>query len=227
MFKTNWPNYLGAAVILILVLLAEGSGSLARAATIDKIEIEAGGKKIAIIGSCFGQSAAVRILSATSSEPFYTAGSPCRDHKFDFQDDLSYWKLPPGPYRVRIYDDNGPLTSPSSEETFSLDQIPPEAQANSNEPVTIETPYQTLDEGTEQAPNHSEVDMVQAPGFLSRIIAAIVDWFKSAIVMIKELVAEKITTPEICLGETCLIENQLKELLGKNQISSTTTEFIK
>ncbi len=228
MVKINWKNYLGAAAILVLVL--GGGGSLARAATIEKIEIESGSKKIKIIGSCLDQNAAVHIFSATSSESFYTAGSLCRDNKFYFQDDLGYWKLPPGAYRVRVVDENSPLTHLAPEETFSIENAPPETQTNS---ITTETPYQTLGDGAGQASSHSEVDLAQvdkeagladAPGFLSRIINAIADWFKSAIVMIKELVAEKITTPKICLGETCLMESQLKELLGKNQISSISTE---
>jgi len=47
--------------------------------------------------------------------------------------------------------------------------------------------------------------------------------------MIKELVVEKVSTPELCLGSTCIVEDQLKDLLGgkeKNEASAPEPEIL-
>ena len=62
-------------------------------------------------------------------------------------------------------------------------------------------------------------------GLFTQIINFLLEWLKSAMVMIKELVAEKVITPELCLGETCIIEGQLKDLLGgKQKIEASVNE---
>jgi len=185
----------------------------ARAVTIEKFELEPAGKKIKIAGSCLDGPLAVRIFPAAASQPLYTAGAKCQDNKFDFADDLGYWQIPAGDYRLKIAD---------SEAEFKIESL--EMAAPLAAPEIIESSSSTSEE---QPPAESSGEPDSFTEFLAKIIAALLDWFKEAAIKIKELMVDKITTPELCLGETCLMESQLKELLGKNQISSTSTEFIK
>ncbi|MDO8467267.1 MAG: hypothetical protein Q7S83_03975 [bacterium] len=57
--------------------------------------------------------------------------------------------------------------------------------------------------------------------FIQKIIEAITDWLKTAVVTIKELVVDKLTSKEVntdklCVGATCITENQLQALLNQN-----------
>ena len=132
MLKSNWKIYLALAVILIL--LSNGKGFLARAATIEKTEIDLN-TKIKVTGACNGGVLNVRIFSTTSSQPFYTAGADCHENKFEFKDDLGYWKIPDGDYSVAVIgkDDD----SHSSAATFTIQSFaPPVSDANIIESVT-------------------------------------------------------------------------------------------
>src|SRR3989344_1993243 len=111
MFKINWKIYLALAIIIILP--ASGRSLLARAATIEKTEIYAN-KKIEINGSCQDGVLNVQIFSATSSQPFYTAGADCNENKFEFKDDLGYWKISDGDYSIAIMGKDESLVSSST-----------------------------------------------------------------------------------------------------------------
>ncbi len=188
----------------------------ARAATIEKTEIDSN-KKIEINGSCKDGVLNVQIFSATSSRPFYTAGADCKENKFEFKDDLGYWKFPDGDYSIAVVGKNDNLNN-SSAVTFKIQSAaPPTAEENIVEPaVDLENSSVVVQEN-DAVSDQSVILASQPDGLFAQIINFLVEWFKNAVVMIKELVVEKVTTPELCLGTTCIIEDQLKDLLGEKQ----------
>jgi len=201
-----------------------------RAATIEKMEIDSN-KKIEINGSCKDGVLNVQILSATSSLPFYTAGADCHENKFKFKDDLGYWKIPDGDYSVSIIgkDYNAHLSAA----TFKIQSVaPPASEENivefasnpsSAEEGIVEPPLFKAGAGGGQGETSDQPVILesQPDGLFAQIINFLMEWFKSAVVMIKELVVEKVSTPELCLGSTCIIEDQLKDLLGGKEKNKT------
>lgn len=185
-------------------------------------------KKIKIIGVCNGDVLSVQIFSATSSQPFYTAGADCWENKFEFKDDLGYWKIPDGDYSVAIIgkDDNF-VNSSTAMFTIQSAALPVSGE-NIVEP-TINLENNSVGGQENTAAKTEIINQEEAPdGLFAQVINFLVEWFKSAIVMIKELIAEKVSTPELCLGETCIVEDQLKDLLGgpltpASIINATTT----
>jgi hypothetical protein len=221
MFKSNWKIYF--ALTVIIILLVSGKGLLAQAATIEKIEIDSN-KKIKITGACNGGVLNTQIFSATSSQPFYTAGANCHENKFEFEDNLGYWKIPDGDYSIAVIDKDDNLVN-SSAATFTIQSVVPLASdASIIEPaIDLENNPSVISENDTaniEITNQGEA----SDGLFAQIINFLVEWFKSAIVMIKELVVEKVTTPELCLGNTCIIEDQLKGLLGGPLIPSSISD---
>lgn len=204
------------SLVLLLILLASGRGLLARAAMIEKIEIDLD-KRIMVTGACNNSALNVRIFSATSGQPFYTAGADCQENKFEFRDDLGYWKILDGDYSIAITDKDDNLVNSSTAMFKIQSAAPPASDANivepaidlENNPVVISENDATNIEITSQGET--------SDGLFAQIINFLVEWFKSAVVMIKELVVEKVSTPELCLGKTCIIEDQLQDLLGGKQ----------
>lgn len=214
MFKSNWKIYF--ALTVILTLLSSGRGLLARAATIEKTELDSN-KKIKITGTCNDSILKVQIFSATSSQPFYTAGADCDANKFEFQDDLGYWQISDGDYSIAIMGEDDSLVN-SSTAVFKIQSATlPASDENIIEPV-VDLENSSVGGEENDAAKIEIVNQEEAPDNLfAQIINFLVEWFKSAIVIIKELVVEKVTTPELCLGKTCIIEDQLKDLLGGKQ----------
>lgn len=214
----------------IIILLASGRGLLARAATIEKIEIDLD-KRITVMGICNSGVLNVQIFSASSSQPFYTAGAVCQENKFEFQDDLGYWKIPDGDYSVAILGKDENFVN-SSTATFTIQSVvPPASDANIVEPaIDLENSSVSVQENEEAPTTPTPLlgqEGISTPpeGLFAQIINFLVEWFKSAVIMIKELVVEKISTPELCLGKTCIIEDQLKDLLGgKQKIEASAPE---
>ncbi len=224
--KSNWKIYL--ALVVILSLLSNGKGFLARAATIEKIEIGLN-KKISVTGACNGDILNVQIFSTTSSQPFYTAGADCDENKFEFKDSLGYWNISDGEYKVMIFDKDNNMASSSNTAAFKIDsEIRPAIDTNTAEQAVTTEGEEVKIESTDQKAEIADqtADSEKIPnGIFTEIINAIIDWLKSAIVMIKELVVEKVTTPELCLGGTCITEDQLKNLLGsKQKIEASVSE---
>lgn len=215
--KAVYFTYLG---LLLLVLPAH-------AATIESVGVSSE-KIIQVTGLCVGTNIAVHIFLANSTEPFYTAGGECHTGQYYFKDSLSYWKFADGDYGIKIYDVDNLLVNPSNEEYFKIETKPPEipsdlvAQTVNQNEFADNSNFDEIDMVREDKENNSET----APGFLEGVISIIRDWFAGAIVFLKELVAEKITVSKICLGETCMVENQLKELFGKNQIIFVPDEIM-
>src|SRR3989344_1703948 len=60
----------------------------------------------------------------------------------------------------------------------------------------------------------------EAESWLTKIwdvlISKLTEWFKTAVLAFKELFAEKVATKELCIGDTCITEAQLKALLNGN-----------
>lgn len=218
MAKSNWKIYL--SLVAIIILLSSGKGLLAQAAMIEKIEIDLD-KRITVAGACNNGSLNVRIFSATSSQPFYTAGAACQENKFEFKDDLGYWQIPDGDYSIALMGEYDNLVN-SSTAVFKIETIAlPALGENIVEPaVESENSSISVQENEAVLENPSN-------GLFMGIINFLVEWFKSAVVMLKELVVEKVSTPELCLGNTCIIEDQLKDLLGGESpppsISDVTT----
>ena len=189
--------------------------SSARAATIEKTELDLN-KKIKITGGCDGGVLNVQIFSTTSSQPFYTAGADCNENKFEFKDDLGYWKIPDGDYSVAVTDKDE--NSHSSAATFKIQSVvPPASDANIVEPIADNNAATIEITNQEEAPDQTAAPENPPEGLFAQIINFLVEWFKNAIVIIKELVVEKVSTPELCLGQTCIMEDQLKDLLGGKQ----------
>ncbi len=201
-------------LMVILILPASGKGFLARAATIEKTEIDSN-KKINITGICNRGVLNVLIFSTTSSQPFYTAGADCRENKFEFKDDLGYWQIPDGDYSIAIAGKDDNLVN-SSTATFKIQSAaPPVPEENIVEPAVD---LENSSVGVEEEVSDQTTVLENPPdGLFTQIINFLLEWFKSAVVMIKELVVEKVSTPELCLGSTCIGENQLKDLLGGKQ----------
>lgn len=222
MTKFNWKIYLSLAVIL--TLFASGRGFLARAATIEKTEIDSN-KKINITGACNGGVLNVQIFSAISSQPFYTAGADCRENKFEFKDDLGYWKIPDGDYSVAVIGKDDNLVN-SSTATFTIQSVAPLASDENITDPAVDLENDPVGTQENDAAEIETVNQGEAPdGLFAQIINFLMDWFKSAIVMIKELVVEKVSTPELCLGKTCIVEDQLRDLLGgKQKIEASVSE---
>ena len=206
------------ALAIIIILLLSSRGLLAQAAIIEKTEIDLD-KKIKIYGSCQDGGLNVRIFSATSSQPFYTAGVDCDANKFEFKDDLGYWKIPDGDYSISIIGKDDNLVN-SSTAMFKIESAaPPVSDANIIEPsADLASSSVSV---AEETPDQAEIIESPSSGLFAQIINFLVEWFKSAVVMIKELVVEKVSTPELCLGNTCIIEDQLKDLLGGKQKNET------
>ncbi len=201
------------AIVIFFFLFFSLSALETKAAVIEKIDIGQNGK-IEVLGSCGGSEVIVQIFSATSTEPFYTAGSICRDGKFVFKDDLGYWKTSAGDYRIRIYENEFSANTSSTEQDFLIEKIfqvnDPESKPNDIAAESIDDSSLTV-ENTGEA-NNAELDK---EGFLQRIFDAFKERFLSAVIFIKELVTEKIRTKELCLGESCIFEAQLKKLLNE------------
>ena len=65
---------------------------------------------------------------------------------------------------------------------------------------------------------------------LGQVIDVVKSWLGSmqvfienGLVRLKELIADKATVNQLCVGNTCVTETQLKELLEKNQINPSTS----
>lgn len=221
MTKFNGKIYLSLAVILIL--LASGKGLLARAAIIEETEIDLD-KKIKITGACDNGILNVQILSATSSQPFYTAGIACHENKFEFKDDLRYWHIPDGDYNITIFGKDGSLVSSSTAafkiqspaSPVSVGDIIDPIVGLENSSVGVQEDDAVKIETFNQGEASGQAAILENPsdGLFTQVINFLMEWLKSAVVMIKELVVEKITAPELCLGKTCIVEDQLKYLLG-------------
>lgn len=198
-------------IVFILLFLLLGK---ARAADISDWEFRQDVKQIRLNGSCKNKQLTVQVFFASSSAPFYTAGAFCQNDRYAFQDDLGYWKIAAGAYRVAVEDD---AVDSSAEKEFIVEDLavlPPTVAPPSNS--SSGTAEILLVADSETASTTAEIFTSDEPssGFLARIIEAIVNWLKSAVLAIKELVVEKVTTPELCLGKTCIVEDQLKDLLG-------------
>lgn len=214
MFKSNRKIYF--ALMVIIILFSSGRDFLARAATIEKLEIDLN-KKINIAGICDGGVLNVQIFFATSSQPFYTAGVDCNENKFEFKDDLGYWKIPDGDYSITVVGEEDSLVNSSTAIFTMQSAASPLSDENIVEPaIDLENNAVVISEN--DAANIEITNQGEAPeGLFAQVINFLVEWFKSAVIMIKELVVEKVSTPELCLGDTCLTENRLKDLLGEKQ----------
>lgn len=200
-------------LIFIILILANPANT----AEIQKLDSGGKAKKIEIKGFCGGAQVAVRLYREDSDTPIYSAGRECANGEFNFKDDLEYWRIPSGIYKVSVSDEDG-----STEETLLIggaENSAPVEQAQTNTATATNEAFEV--EINAASPEGSEVigEPQETAGFWARIFRAIVDWLQDAIVRIKEIVAEKITTPKLCLGETCIMESQLKELL-KSDLSS-------
>lgn len=136
---------LGISTILFLPFMAG-------AATIENLQLTQSAKRIEIRGACDGRQVAVHIFSASAGEPFYTAGAECKNGSFNFQDDLGYWKIGTGQYRVVAYDENSPRTNPSRDEVFSIENSAGEEENPKSE--ILNSKQITID----QIPNHKQED---------------------------------------------------------------------
>ncbi len=58
-------------------------------------------------------------------------------------------------------------------------------------------------------------------GWLANVIDTIVNWLKETVVNIKEIITDKITTKQLCVGDTCVNEEQLKALLNTNNLGTS------
>lgn len=189
--------------IFIFLAMIFGIWNAARAAEITVFSFDDSAKIMQASGSCGGHSVAIYIFAASSTVPFYMAGSECADGRFNFQDNLNYWKILPGDYRLMVYDANSPLSNPSEEKQFIVAEALPE-QYLPPEPLN----NSTSTEEAEQA----------APGnFFTRFLDALLDWFADAILKIKELVSQKITVGDLCIGDTCINEGDLKGFLKEKK----------
>lgn len=188
--------------IFISVAVIFGVLSAARAAEITVFSFDSSTEVIRTNGVCGGHSVVIHIFAASSTEPFYTAGSECADGKYNFQDDLSYWKISSGEYRMIAYDANSPLSGPSEEKNFTVPEASPE-QYLLPEPLNNST---STEEAEEAAPEN----------FFTRFLDALLNWFADAVLKIKDLIAEKITVSNLCIGETCVNEGDLKGFLKDN-----------
>ncbi len=192
--------------IFIISAVAFTVGAAASAAEIESFSFDNPTQTIQISGLCGGHSVTILISAASAAGPLYTAGGECRDGQFVFEDKLDYWNFPAGEYRLVTYDANSPLSNPSEEKIFTI-EIPPE-QYLPDEPVDGSAT------STDEEPQKDEPDN----HFFTQFIDILVEWLKNVILKIKELAVEKITTSNLCVGETCVNEDDLKKILeSKNK----------
>ena len=59
-----------------------------------------------------------------------------------------------------------------------------------------------------------------SPSWLASLFDAMTNWLKNAFVAIKEVVTDKLTTKQLCIGDTCVTEEQLKALLLNANLNS-------
>lgn len=185
--------------IFISVAAIFGICVAARAAEITVFSFDNSTKTIQASGVCDGHSVVIHIFVASSTEPFYMAGSECAGGKFNFQDNLGYWKILPGEYRAIVYDANSPLTNPSEEKIFTV------AAVASEEYLSSELPNNST--STEEA------DKAVPENFFTQLLDAFSNWLANAVLKIKELIALKITVSDFCVGATCINEDDLKGFL--------------
>ena len=73
-----------------------------------------------------------------------------------------------------------------------------------------------------------QADQSSSSSLLAQAIDTVRDWFESmqifienGLVRLQDLVARKVTVEQLCVGQTCVTENQLQQLLENNQIDSS------
>lgn len=199
--------------ILIVTAAVLGICGAAEATEIGNFSFDNSTQTIQISGSCSGYSVVIRISAVSSAEPLYTAGGECNNSQFVFEDNLGYWGLPAGEYRLVAYDANSPLSNPSEEKIFTIENLPEQYLPDdpSGEPATS-----TDEEPAEDEPNDH---------FFIRFIEILLGWLKNAVLAIKELTVDKITASSLCVGETCVNEDDFEKLIkSKNKPDNNKPE---
>lgn len=211
--KNNQWTMKGFFQIFILTAAVLGICSAVKAAEIGNFSFDNSTQTLQISGVCGGSSVTIHISAVSSAEPFYTAGSECKDGQFVFNDNLGYWGLPAGEYRLVAYDANSPLSNPSEEKIFVIEIPPAEYLPDepSGEPAT----------STDKEPDEDE----PSNHFFVRFVNFLLEWLKNAVLKIKELTVDKITASNLCVGETCVNEDDFEKLLkSKNKPDNDTPE---
>ncbi|MEA3272155.1 MAG: hypothetical protein U9P90_00630 [Patescibacteria group bacterium] len=173
--------------------------NILHAATIENFNFDTASKIIEIDGFCEGHAVSIHIFTDFNLEDIkYSSDVNCENNEFYFQDNLIFWEMPPGEYLVRVYDANSPLSNPSEDRQIVIESIP-----NGN----------ILDELESNKENQENASEDISDDFLNRFITFFIDWIRGIFITIKEIATEKITTSNLCIGNTCIEEEDLKGFL--------------
>lgn len=181
----------------------------ARAAFVESLELKPENKNITITGACEGRAVAVHIFQPNASDPFYTAGTECKNGVFNFNDDLGYWKINQGSYRVVVYDENSPLSNPSPAEEFRIENAAAAPTvsggavlASENELATSSRETGGTAPGQDANSSHDVILQKITKAFQSmeelvkKALASLGFFVENGIAKVTELIAGKITADE-------------------------------
>lgn len=185
--------------------------ALAFSDDVDAVEMDQSQGILRVRGSCEEPIVIIAYYAGTSR--IWSSGDPpCIGGHYDWEIVPGEWQTEGADFEVEVirggYERHGtryPVTI--TQEEALPDTPPPQPEAPTEPEENSEEEAQQEDEGE-----------ANTDGFWARMLSAVIEWLENAIVRIKEIVAEKITTAELCLGGTCIIESQMKELLKETSV---------
>src|SRR3989344_1226197 len=190
------------SILFISLLLV----SPLRAATVDFAENNAY-KKFSIGGKCQGEKVTIQLFRNNNAMD-YSAERPCADGSYELTDDFGNWQLPDGLYHILAQDNENLFATSTLDKQIIISEspIPP---IETVETTIVETEENIAEEISATAEPNAD------SGFFGKILDWLIEWFKTALLEINELIAHKTTTDQLCLGATCIKEPELLNLLQR------------